>query len=244
MKNLVFSGAMTELRSVTTKESAPSSDAPPVNIGTSERHAEYRPSKQNRSANSEKRLLEAAETLFREKGYVHTRVSEIIRISGVSTGSFYHRFGDKNGLKDEMCARFVVASSERIAGLDLSRKTHGELRGMLRWLSGQIHETISANQGIYRIVDELSKTEPEKWESFRVLGERIRDRVVEYAAEYHDEITLPQARRDAALTNVVQLIITIILQTRLGAAGMFPKEPDALIDMLVQAAMGLLQPRD
>ena len=225
-------------------ESAPSPDTPLPRADTGGKHAGYRPTRQNRSANSEKRLLGAAEALFREKGYVQTRVSEIIRISGVSTGSFYHRFGDKNGLKDEMCARFVAASSERIAGMDLSRRTHGELRAMLRWLAGQIHETISANQGIYRIVDELSKTEPEKWEAFRVLGEQIRDRVVEAAAEYRDEITVPQAELKAALTNVVQLIITIILQTRLGAAAMFPKAPAALIDMLVQAAMGLLQPRD
>ncbi len=214
----------------------------PARVGGSGKNAGYRPTRQNRSANSEKRLLEAAEALFREKGYVHTRVSEIIRMSGVSTGSFYHRFGDKNGLKDEMCARFVAASSERIAGMDLSHRTHGELRAMLRWLAWQIHDTIAANQGIYRIVDELSKTEPEKWESFRVLGQQIRDRVVEAAAEYRDEITVPEPERRAALTNVVQLIITIILQTRLGAAVMFPKEPQALIDMLVQASMGLLQP--
>ena len=235
---------MTEFRSVTTEETAPVSDVPQPHAGRGGKHAGYRPTRQNRSANSERRLLEAAEALFREKGYVQTRVSEIIRISGVSTGSFYHRFGDKNGLKDEMCARFVAASSARIAGMDLSRQTRGELRAMLRWLAGQIHETIAANQGIYRIVDELSKTEPEKWESFRVLGEQIRDRVVESAAEYRDEITVPQAELKAALTNVVQLIITIILQTRLGAAAMFPKAPDALIDMLVQASMGLLQPRD
>ena len=235
---------MTELRSVTPKESTPSSDAPPPHAATGERHAGYRPTRQNRSANSEKRLLEAAESLFREKGYVHTRVSEIIRISGVSTGSFYHRFGDKNGLKDEMCARFVAASSERIAGMDLSRQTHGDLRAMLRWLAWQIHETIAANQGIYRIVDELSKTEPEKWESFRVLGERIRDRVLASAEQYRDEIMVPEPDLKAALTNVVQLIITIILQSRLGAAAMFPKEPVALINMLVQASMGLLQPRE
>ena len=235
---------MTDLRSVTPTQSAPSQDAPSPHAGRGGKHAGYRPTRQNRSANSEKRLLEAAEALFREKGYVHTRVSEIIRISGVSTGSFYHRFGDKNGLKDEMCARFVAASSERIAGMDLSRRTHGNLRAMLRWLAWQIHDAIAANQGIYRIVDELSKTEPERWEAFRVLGEQIRDRVVEAAAEYRDQITVPETEQQVALTNVVQLIITIILQTRLGAAAMFPREPEALIDMLVQAAMGLLQPRE
>ncbi len=234
---------MTDLRSVTAGRSAPPCDALPAHAGRGGKQAGYRPTRQNRSADSERRLLEAAEALFRQKGYVHTRVSEIIRMSGVSTGSFYHRFGDKNGLKDEMCARFVAASSEKIARMDLSRRTHGDLRAMLRWLAWQIHDAIAANQGIYRIVDELSKTEPEKWESFRVLGQQIRDRVVEAAVEYRDEITVPEPERRAALSNVVQLIITIILQTRLGAAAMFPKEPQALIDMLMQAAMGLLRPR-
>lgn len=44
------------------------------------------------------RVLEAALALFSEQGYFNTSVPDIVRRSGVSTGSIYHHFGDKQGI--------------------------------------------------------------------------------------------------------------------------------------------------
>ena len=207
-----------------------------------EPHAGYRPTRQNRSANSEKRILEAAEFLFRAHGYTHTKVSDIIRESGVSTGSFYHRFGDKEGLKDEMIVRFSEAAHAQIAALDVSKTTHGTLRAMLTALAGLIIDAMDENRGIYRVVDELSKTEPEKWEAFSLMGKAIRDRVCAAMNDYRTEVSMHGQKCEAAAGNAVQLIIVVMLQTRLGAANMFPKERAALIRMAVNAALGILRP--
>ncbi len=219
---------------------APQHQNPLQNKGT--RHAGYRPTLQNRSANSEKRLLEAAEALFRKKGYTHTKVSEIIKASGVSTGSFYHRFGDKEGLKEVMIARFSETAHAQISQLDVSHATHGSLRAMLTALTGLIIDTMDKNLGIYRVVDELSKTEPEKWQAFSLMGKAIRDRVCAGMFEYRSEVSVQEPDCEAAAGNAVQLIIVVLLQTRLGAADMFPKERGPLIDMVVNAALGILRP--
>ena len=207
-----------------------------------DRQAGYRPTRQNRSANSEKRILQAAEVLFRKNGYTHTKVSEIIKESGVSTGSFYHRFGDKEGLKEEMIARFSEAAHAQIAQLDVRKATHGSLRVMLTALAELIIDAMDENLGIYRVVDELSKTEPEKWEAFSHMGEAIRDRVCAGMHEYRAEVSVQEADCEGAAGNAVQLIIVVLLQTRLRAANMFPKARGPLIDMVVNAALGILRP--
>jgi len=44
------------------------------------------------------RVLDAAIHLFTQRGYFNTSVPDIVRKSGVSTGSIYHHFGDKEGI--------------------------------------------------------------------------------------------------------------------------------------------------
>lgn len=44
------------------------------------------------------RVLETAIHLFTQQGYFNTSVPDIVRESGVSTGSIYHHFGDKEGI--------------------------------------------------------------------------------------------------------------------------------------------------
>ncbi|MEN8133845.1 MAG: TetR/AcrR family transcriptional regulator [Pseudomonadota bacterium] len=50
------------------------------------------------SRNIREETLEAAIHLFTTEGYFNTSVPDIVRESGVSTGSIYHHFGDKEGI--------------------------------------------------------------------------------------------------------------------------------------------------
>lgn len=44
------------------------------------------------------RVIDTALQLFSERGYFNTSIPDIVRRSGVSTGSIYHHFGDKEGI--------------------------------------------------------------------------------------------------------------------------------------------------
>ncbi len=48
--------------------------------------------------NARELVLETAIHLFTQQGYFNTSVPDIVRESGVSTGSIYHHFGDKEGI--------------------------------------------------------------------------------------------------------------------------------------------------
>ena len=53
-------------------------------------------SKQKRNVHEQ--VLGTAIRLFTDQGYFNTSIPDIVRESGVSTGSIYHHFGDKEGV--------------------------------------------------------------------------------------------------------------------------------------------------
>lgn len=63
------------------------------------------------------RILSAAQRLFFSKGYESTSVAEIIAAVEIAKGTFYHHFGSKVELLDEIVARFtreVLAAVEPV----------------------------------------------------------------------------------------------------------------------------------
>lgn len=54
---------------------------------------------------SRRRIVDAAEKLFAEKGYAATSVQDILDVLGISKGGFYHYFDTKMELLTEVCAR-------------------------------------------------------------------------------------------------------------------------------------------
>ena len=56
-------------------------------------------------------LLDAAEKLFCQQGYDKTSVQDIIGVTGVSKGGFYHHFTGKDQMLAELCARRAERSA-------------------------------------------------------------------------------------------------------------------------------------
>ena len=66
-----------------------------------------RPTSQKRAADTRDRLIEAAEAVFAEKGYMGARINDIADHAGVSPASVYVRFKDKDGLFNAVLDRFA-----------------------------------------------------------------------------------------------------------------------------------------
>ncbi len=74
-----------------------------------------RPPRQARSHLTLGRILDAAESLLREKCWEDASVAEIARCAGSSVGAFYSRFRDKDALLTALHERFVeeaIATAE------------------------------------------------------------------------------------------------------------------------------------
>ena len=78
--------------------------------------------KQARSERTLKRLLDAAESLIKEKGHAAVSIPEIARRARSSVGGFYARFRDKNELLRALEERHFIELSQRLEVLADARR--------------------------------------------------------------------------------------------------------------------------
>lgn len=71
-----------------------------------------------RSAESEERMLNAAEQLFAEQGFVRTTLVEIGRCAGYSGGLTTHRFGSKYGVLQRLFERYRTSVQDKYVDRD------------------------------------------------------------------------------------------------------------------------------
>jgi AcrR family transcriptional regulator len=75
----------------------------------------YKPPKQRRSQESLERILDAAETLIRERGFEAMTIAEVVGRSGSSVGSLYARFRNKLALLQAVQVRYHTRMENAIA---------------------------------------------------------------------------------------------------------------------------------
>lgn len=75
-------------------------------------------------------LIEAARTLFAERGYAGVGTEEIVRSAGVTRGALYHHFEDKRDLFEAVYARVEAELAQRIAEGALVAGTTDPLQAM------------------------------------------------------------------------------------------------------------------
>ncbi|OIP83973.1 MAG: TetR family transcriptional regulator [Rhodobacterales bacterium CG2_30_65_12] len=89
-----------------------------------------RPKFRRRAADRPDELLDAALTLFVEKGYAHTCVAEIARAAGLSKGAVYLYFPSKQSILEGLVKRAVApVAAHVLAAADLAA---GNIRDTLR----------------------------------------------------------------------------------------------------------------
>lgn len=152
----------------------------------------FRPPRQRRSQESLERILDAAESLIRERGFDSMTIAEVVQRSGSSVGSLYGRFHNKLGLLQAVQVRY-----------------HARVQnGIFTAFSGDHPSDESLAEAVARIVGVLSHqvlSDPELFRAFvlqavfdpgvRAQGERTnaerRDKVVEILMSHRDEIHHP-----------------------------------------------------
>lgn len=84
-------------------------------------------------------ILDAAQALFYSQGYDQTSIQDIINAVGIAKGTFYHYFGSKNALLNELIERMLHESIHLIkpivddAELDALEKLNSFFRDILVW---------------------------------------------------------------------------------------------------------------
>lgn len=86
-------------------------------------NAAIKPAKKNAARPADERVLETAFRLFTDKGFFSTSVHDISRESGVSIGSIYHYFKDKEGIAQAMFNSIVADLQANLDDIEARHQT-------------------------------------------------------------------------------------------------------------------------
>lgn len=168
--------------------------------------AGLRPPRQQRSRDTLRRLLDAAEELLEQKTFAEASVAEIVERADSSVGSFYQRFEDKEALLHALDRRLARQSREvleAVAEVDWSRDW--SLPETLALLIRPWVESYHERRGVRRALLEASRRDP----SFRSRAAETERRAVEVLGtlleDHREEVAAPDPIR-AARHLVVALV--------------------------------------
>ncbi|MBE0492808.1 MAG: TetR/AcrR family transcriptional regulator [Thiomicrospira sp.] len=81
------------------------------------------------------KVLTSALYLFVEKGYFNTSIPDLVKHSGVSTGTIYKHFGDKQGLANSLMERLIEELyQQEIAIIEPHSSAQARYRALVVWM--------------------------------------------------------------------------------------------------------------
>lgn len=122
----------------------------------SEQKNQARTPTQQRGIETKKKIIEAAEALFAEKGYHKTNAMEIAARAGVATGSFYGYFNNKKEVLIEMIRTFYAAATEKVTNSyhvqerDNVTDNYREGKELVRHMITALYEAHTINPSLHR----------------------------------------------------------------------------------------------
>ena len=128
---------------------------------------------QSRSRKGLEKLLRVAKDLFLEKGYDHTTITEISKASGVSVGSIYHRFPDKQAILVTVLEIYRQTRYQQMLEFAAPERWEGKcIRDVVEFHVGVIFSATRNDRGIYRLIERQ-----------RMASAKVNEQVVGWDAE-------------------------------------------------------------
>jgi AcrR family transcriptional regulator len=125
--------------------------------------AQVRLPKTRRGRQRRAQLLEAAEDVFSEKGFMAASIADITRRAGTAQGTFYIYFESKEQLFREVVLELgrQIRFNGREATSGVKTRIEAEIAGLEAYL-----RFVTRRPSIYRIVQQCSVVDPETWRAF------------------------------------------------------------------------------
>lgn len=179
------------------------------------------------------RLMTATAALIEDKGHTGVTIPEIAAAAGLSTGSVYRRFSDKDALiRAAFLQQLEAAAALSQAGLPPDRFRGIRLEEALRLLGRALVAQYQGRTGLLKALDQFIEVQTD--EAFReravdLIEANVR-RVIAALLPFKDAIAAedPERAITFALLSAVTLIEVHKLHTPLVWRRMLPLDDDAL----------------
>ena len=149
------------------------------------------PPKQERSRDTQARILQATATLLEKEPFESISVRRIIDEAGTSIGSFYARFRDKDALLSVLYAEYEEQLQTRLARLEEAIANAGSLEEVSELIVDHFVTTFGQIPNLSRALYEFATRSPQALES-KKLAERRRKQysfLLDALLSFHAEIT-------------------------------------------------------
>lgn len=150
-----------------------------------------KPPRQSRSWDSYERVLTAVEELLEEYSFDDLTLTQILKASGVSNGSFYARFGNKQTVLKSLYLRFCEDLQQRIGQL-VNDESKLNLRGRVKRIVRAQVNRMKARRGLLRTLAIDRRQNPhgvaaKEWSVIRESLKAVEDYMMNCAEEMNHQ---------------------------------------------------------
>lgn len=155
--------------------------------------------RQRRAADTRARILDAARRVFEEHGYSHGTTNRIATVAGLSVGSLYQYFPNKDAILVELVDAHLDAGAEavRVALDDVAGEARARRAPPLRRLIGAVATALVELHGrdrqLHRVLFEEAPRPPEQLARLRALEAELVDQVAALL-DGHPEVRVADVR--------------------------------------------------
>lgn len=180
-------------------------------------------------------ILDAAASMFAEKGFHTTTIRDVARAAGVADGTIYNYFQNKSAL---LLGLFDLMTERARGQIDPAALLEADLRGLVRlFLSGPLQALSEGNAELFRVIVSEVMVNPEVRERFRAqllapmlsVGEQVFHRALSGPGSVPDRTPL-------VVRALSGLILGLLMQRLMGdetVQARWDELPDLLADLLV-----------
>lgn len=156
---------------------------------------------QNRSRETQTRIVRAAEILFAERGYDGTTVQDITAKARCSVGTFYARFKDKESLFLHIHDQHCAALLQRMAFLcDLFEAENARLEVVVNQIVRALFVFAGRRRALTRVFMQRSSNDPTFQARYARIWKQVLSHLEPALLRRRDEITHPDPERAIAFT--------------------------------------------
>lgn len=202
---------------------------------------------QERSRESERKLLKAAAEVLGQHGVEGATIPRIARHAGLTPGAVYRRFRDKDELLETTILGILERQDERTkVGLAPKAAAQIPLPVFADQIIGGMVISYRANAALLRAIRQFvqPRAHTEFWKKVSVLELRTFRRVVDLFVVHREEIKHPQPKMAVSLglMTVISTLFELVVQPQDPSLykGLWPQDDRTLKKELVRAFLNYL----
>jgi AcrR family transcriptional regulator len=201
--------------------------------------------RQHRAVETRARILDAARTVIAEHGYAHGTTNRIAEAAGLSVGSLYQYFPNKDAILVELVDAHIAAGTDAVAASMARVRAAGDagddrsgqssLDALVRPVVDAMVRLHSTDARLHRVLFEEAPRPPEQLARLRALERDLTD-VVASLLDGHPEVHVADVRVAArlAIDTIESLVHRVATDEGSGIA------PDLLADEITHLVVAYL----